>query len=253
MNSRRRSAFTLVELLVVIGIIALLVSILIPVLGTARERAMVVKCQAQLHSLGQAVLMYANENKGKVPQESEGIWLWDLGMRSRDALVKKGAARNALYCPMFPEQNVKELWEGTFGGATNPTYCVIGYYWLGWRPRATDPTQTDFPILNGQSYVKVIGKMPDKPQAIPALAPRNTSEVILMADAVLYQNGQWTGKGGWSQLHVTPHMKKGVPQGANILFLDFHVGFRPYKAKFGPTDEVIRKRNAGTQSLDYWF
>src|SRR5512140_91937 len=70
----RRFGFTLVELLVVIGIIALLISILLPSLARARQSAMLLSCQSNFKQVYNAVMFYANDNRGYMPRMADGDW-----------------------------------------------------------------------------------------------------------------------------------------------------------------------------------
>jgi len=67
MASKKKHGFTLVELLVVIGIIALLISVLLPALNGARQSAKNIMCSSNLRELGQIVNIYVANNRGKLP------------------------------------------------------------------------------------------------------------------------------------------------------------------------------------------
>src|SRR5579859_6559139 len=70
-RARMSGSFTLVELLVVIGIISVLIALLMPALSRAREQSKQVACLSNLRQLGMAFYMYANDNKGLFPRHAD--------------------------------------------------------------------------------------------------------------------------------------------------------------------------------------
>ena len=145
-----RRAFTLVELLVVVGIIALLIALLMPALSAARSQTNIIKCASNLHALGRAMQQYANDHRGKIPRGyhyeqwyRSGHILWaeaisryvnrpvdvpDLSP-ARDAVLAGHFRRIEVYqCPSFPNDRqpldyVSNSWMG--GGGTDDASIVI--------------------------------------------------------------------------------------------------------------------------------
>jgi prepilin-type N-terminal cleavage/methylation domain-containing protein len=108
MSSRQQRAFTLVELLVVIGIIAILIAILLPVLNKVKEQGNRIKCASNLRQLGTSTMMYLDDNKQFYPWPAVGVapedWIyWHSGRdRNQGRLVKyqgKFFNENLYRCP----------------------------------------------------------------------------------------------------------------------------------------------------------
>lgn len=125
-TSHNRRGFTLVELLVVIGIIALLISMLLPALNRARAAAQTVACASNLRQMVTAVQMFAADHDGHLPKAFnngsnrmrgwntrlgtqwefvEPMWGWEY------AIMKyMGKSRNVFQCPADTSEAIRYTW-----------------------------------------------------------------------------------------------------------------------------------------------
>jgi prepilin-type processing-associated H-X9-DG protein len=223
-RASRRGAFTLVELLVVIGIVVLLASVQLPALAKVRHHTNVAQCAGNLRQVTMAYHIYGTENNDHLPATTAGSWAWDMPWNLATSLGAYGAPRTALYCPANPGQNVDGLWN-----FSPNSFRVIGYALTltgGGSISSTNwnPTLTPQPIAFGPAI----------------LSPPLVSQRVLVADATLSLVGQnneanratynYTSiPGGFSSTMRTSHVDRFLPAGGNLGMLDGHVEWRAFQ------------------------
>jgi len=233
---RRRAGFTLIELLVTISIIALLIGILIPTLGSARDSARSLRCGTNLNQIGVAIMMYLPEHREALPQvridpatdemveAPKGVNIGSLfggkkGLLPVFGINTVGADRRPLnsYLGDFgANEEVPYFSDPSDGGTTDPflsyfpdidpnstMYDLIGTsYNLNDHAPDTDPTGEIYPTL-----------IPPGGGIMPPIA--NTSRTWVCGDQPIYNYDDGGDRGQrWHHGKVQ----------ANLLFLDSHVG-----------------------------
>lgn len=168
----KKAAFTLVELLVVIGIIALLISILLPSLQKARKSAMDVQCQSNLRQWGTYMTMYGNDSKGRFENYSTMDGHWPLAYKP---YFKNNVG--ILRCPVAPEHkdvtdpmhrrgNTEFCWwgraeagffvpDGYYGSYGKSGYLLTGT-WPGWYGLSTADAAWQRMNVKGANNVPMI-------------------------------------------------------------------------------------------------
>ena len=243
---KRFKAFTLVELLVVIGLIALLIGILLPTLNASRRTAAKVACQSNLRQIGLAMQMYLTASKGRIPYTYAYPQTFTIGSTTynNDYLYwwtrlqvdgylpgskDPATSKSVTICPSddnpFPPYGGSRAeWFRCSYGLNNLMTIHDG---AGWSIHPD--------MLDGQDDIT---PWADAGHTVPRLQPRinkskNASEKILAADIYYgYLLEPWhpnslfsTPKPYWHQWNWDRHKTKNAQAlgQANVLWLDGHV------------------------------
>jgi prepilin-type processing-associated H-X9-DG protein len=222
-DANRCAAFTFLELLVIVSLLALLLVIQWPALAKATHQTARAQCAANLRQVTMAFHIYATENSDKLPAATAGFWAWDIPWNLATTLGRYGAPRNALYCPANPEQNMDPLWN-----YVSNSFRVIDYA---------------LTLVGGGSISSTNWNASLTPQPIaygPAIMPPLlASRRVLLADATLSQPGQDNEANragynyssiasGFSQRLRTSHLDGFLPAGGNLAMVDGHVEWRVF-------------------------
>ena len=205
--------FTLIELLVVVTIIGILVALLMPALGSFRERANRVTCANNLRQCAVALFSYAGDNNGMLPQGGAYSDYPDaFGPTLVQAMTNYISDFRIWGCP-----NVQAV---PINDPTNSTLFRCSYQYFPYHTSLNTDPKTGHNIIN-------TGRMIDQ-----------TSRTILMQDETYFYSGAWRANhslGGTLKVGIptSPSMKTyfgGTPVGMNSLYGDGHVSWVPYWA-----------------------
>lgn len=229
MKAHRPSrGFTLVELLVVIGIIAVLMSLLLPALAHVRRKSKDTVCASNLRQWGIALNAYAAANKGYFPDNRDGWhlqWLGKTAQRFTDEyLMKQGAfgatnlARrdemNVIYCPTnryFHDTQDLE-WNNTTVGSPFEGQVLIGYTYIPHRLVPYGIGMTGDPAVEPWLAKKKFGG--------------NYANAPLVGDIKIYKiNAPGFSPTKWGYWSSHRRESNNIPYGGNWLFEDGHVSW----------------------------
>src|SRR5215831_7694972 len=125
-SSPRQEAFTIIELVVVLAVIALLILIRVPAMARATKQSKRAQCASNLRQFTLAEHIFANENGDRMPTNSAGYWAFDTSSDIGTFVESTGSRWTVMYCPgtapRWPEQENWNLYN-----YAPPYYRVLGY------------------------------------------------------------------------------------------------------------------------------